>query len=178
MSEKAVVIDAPGGPEQLKLVEVDVGAPGPGEIRIRHAACGLNYIDVYQRTGLYPSQLPAGLGEEAAGVVEALGDGVTGLKVGDRVVYNGLQGGYASHRNAPAEKMVLIPDYVKDEDAAAVFLKGLTVWMLFGTWRHVRHRGVLPHTADNAATDAAAAVAADLHHRLQAELRSASDTSG
>lgn len=119
-----------GGPEELKFEQMELDAPGPGQVRLRHTAIGLNFIDTYKRTGLYVTPTPAVLGEEAAGVVEALGEGVSDLKVGDRVVYNGLQGGYATHRNAPAEKLIKIPDYVKDEDAAAVFLKGLTVWML------------------------------------------------
>lgn len=119
-----------GGPEELKFERMELDAPGPGQVRLRHTAIGLNFIDTYKRTGLYVTPTPAVLGEEASGVVEALGEGVADLKVGDRVVYNGLQGGYATHRNAPAEKMIRIPDFVKDEDAAAVFLKGLTVWML------------------------------------------------
>lgn len=119
-----------GGPEELKFEKAELEGPGPGQVRLRHTAIGVNFIDIYKRTGLYPGPTPAGLGEEAAGVVEAVGEGVVGLKVGDRVVYNGLQGGYASHRNAPADRMIRIPDFVKDEDAAAVFLKGLTVWML------------------------------------------------
>ena len=119
-----------GGPEEMKFEQVELGLPGAGQVRLRQTAIGLNFIDVYTRTGLYPGPTPAVLGVEAAGVVEVLGEGVTGLKVGDRVVYNGLPGGYASHRNAPAEKMIVIPDSVTDEDAAAVFLKGLTVWML------------------------------------------------
>lgn len=119
-----------GGPEELKFEQMELDAPGPGQVRLRHTAIGLNFIDTYKRTGLYVTPTPAVLGEEAAGVVEALGEGVSDLKVGDRVVYNGLQGGYATHRNAPSEKLIKIPDYVKDEDAAAVFLKGLTVWML------------------------------------------------
>lgn len=119
-----------GGPEELKFEQMELDAPGPGQVRLRQTAIGLNFIDTYKRTGLYVTPTPAVLGEEASGVIEALGEGVADLKVGDRVVYNGLQGGYATHRNAPAEKMIRIPDFVKDEDAAAVFLKGLTVWML------------------------------------------------
>jgi NADPH2:quinone reductase len=119
-----------GGPENMVFEQVDLAPPEPGQVRLKQTAIGLNFIDVYTRTGLYPGPTPAVLGVEAAGVIEALGDGVEGLKVGDRVVYNGLPGSYASHRNAPAEKMVVIPEGVKDEDAAAVFLKGLTVWML------------------------------------------------
>ncbi|MFZ4686356.1 MAG: quinone oxidoreductase family protein [Hyphomonadaceae bacterium] len=123
-------IHSHGGPEQMKFETIDLGPPDVGQVQLRQTAIGLNFIDVYTRTGLYPGPTPAILGVEAAGVIEAVGEGVQGLKVGDRVVYNGLPGSYASHRNAPAEKMVLIPDAVSDEDAAAVFLKGLTVWML------------------------------------------------
>ncbi len=119
-----------GGPEEMRFEQMDLPPPGPGQVRLKQTAIGLNFIDVYTRTGLYPGPTPAVLGVEAAGVVEALGEGVTSLKAGDRVVYNGLGGAYASHRNAPADRMVKIPDWVSDEDAAAVFLKGLTVWML------------------------------------------------
>jgi NADPH2:quinone reductase len=131
MSKADVIrIHKHGGPEEMVFEQVDLPAPGAGQVRLKQTAIGLNFIDVYTRTGLYPGPTPAVLGVEAAGVVEALGEGVTGLKVGDRVVYNGLPGSYASYRNAPAEKMIVIPESVKDEDAAAVFLKGLTVWML------------------------------------------------
>ncbi len=123
-------IHSHGGPEQMTFETIDLGPPGAGQVQLRQTAIGLNFIDVYTRTGLYPGPTPAILGVEAAGVIEAVGEGVQGLKVGDRVVYNGLPGSYASRRNAPAEKMVLIPDAVSEEDAAAVFLKGLTVWML------------------------------------------------
>jgi NADPH2:quinone reductase len=123
-------IHSHGGPEQMKFETVDLPPPDAGQVQLRQTAIGLNFIDVYTRTGLYPGPTPAVLGVEAAGVIEALGDGVQGLKVGDRVVYNGLPGSYASRRNALADKMVRIPDGVSDEDAAAVFLKGLTVWML------------------------------------------------
>jgi NADPH:quinone reductase len=123
-------IHSHGGPEQMKFETIDLGPPDVGQVQLQQTAIGLNFIDVYTRTGLYPGPTPAILGVEAAGVIEAVGEGVQGLKVGDRVVYNGLPGSYASRRNAPAEKMVLIPDAVSDEDAAAVFLKGLTVWML------------------------------------------------
>lgn len=119
-----------GGPEEMKFETVELGQPAAGQVKLKQTAIGLNFIDVYTRTGLYPGPTPAVLGVEAAGVIEALGEGVEGLKVGDRVVYNGLQGSYATHRLAPAEKMIRIPEGVKDEDAAAVFLKGLTVWML------------------------------------------------
>lgn len=123
-------IQSHGGPENMVFEQMELPPPGAGQVRLKQTAIGLNFIDVYTRTGLYPGPAPAVLGVEAAGVVEALGEGVTSLKVGDRVVYNGLGGAYASHRNAPAERLVKIPDGVKDEDAAAVFLKGLTVWML------------------------------------------------
>ncbi|MEZ6030532.1 MAG: quinone oxidoreductase [Hyphomonadaceae bacterium] len=123
-------IQSHGGPENMVFEQMELSPPGAGQVRLKQTAIGLNFIDVYTRTGLYPGPTPAVLGVEAAGVVEALGEGVTSLKVGDRVVYNGLGGAYASHRNAPAERLVKIPDGVKDEDAAAVFLKGLTVWML------------------------------------------------
>jgi len=123
-------IHSHGGPDKMNFETIDLAPPGPGQVRIRQTAIGLNFIDVYTRTGLYPGPTPSILGVEAAGVVEALGEGVTSLKPGDRVVYNGLSGAYASHRNAPAERLIRIPDSVTDEDAAAVFLKGLTVWML------------------------------------------------
>lgn len=131
MSKADVIrIHKHGGPEEMVFEQMDLPAPGAGQVRLKQTAIGLNFIDVYTRTGLYPGPTPAVLGVEAAGVVEELGEGVTGLKVGDRVVYNGLPGAYASYRNAPAEKTIVIPESVKDEDAAAVFLKGLTVWML------------------------------------------------
>jgi NADPH2:quinone reductase len=131
MSEKAVVIEAPGGPEQLKLVDVEVGDPGPGEIRIRHAACGLNYIDVYHRNGAYPLPLPARLGMEGAGVVEAVGEGVTHLAVGDRAAYASQPpGAYATARVMPAKAVLKLPDAIAFETAAAMMLKGLTVQYL------------------------------------------------
>ncbi|MFG6485799.1 quinone oxidoreductase family protein [Roseateles sp. BYS78W] len=131
MSEKAAVIEAPGGPEQLKLVDVDVGAPGPGEIRIRHEACGLNYIDVYHRNGTYPLPLPARLGMEGAGVVEAVGEGVTHLKAGDRAAYaSNPPGAYSTARVMPAKAVLKLPDGIAFETAAAMMLKGLTVQYL------------------------------------------------
>ena len=131
MSEKAVVIEAPGGPEQLKLVDVDVGAPGPGEVRIRHEAVGLNYIDVYHRNGTYPLPLPAHLGMEGAGVVEAVGEGVTHLRPGDRAAYaSGPPGAYATARVMPAKAVLKLPDGIAFETAAAMMLKGLTVQYL------------------------------------------------
>jgi NADPH:quinone reductase len=131
MNEKAAVIEAPGGPEQLKLVDVDVGAPGPGEIRIRHHACGLNYIDVYHRNGSYALPLPARLGMEGAGVVEAVGDGVTHLQVGDRAAYASQPpGAYATARVMPAKCVLKLPNAIDFETGAAMMLKGLTVQYL------------------------------------------------
>lgn len=127
----AVRIHRNGGPEVLQYEAVTVGEPGPNEIRIRHTAIGLNFIDVYERTGLYPNPLPAGLGREAAGVVEAAGPGVDHLKVGDRVAYNtGAAGAYSEARLFPAERAVRLPDAIDDRQAAAMMLKGLTVQML------------------------------------------------
>ncbi len=131
MSEKAIVIEAPGGPEQMKLVDVEVGAPGPGEIRIRHQACGLNYIDVYHRNGTYPLSLPARLGMEGAGVVEAVGEGVTHLRAGDRAAYaSNPPGAYATARVMPAKCVLKLPDAISFETGAAMMLKGLTVQYL------------------------------------------------
>ena len=129
---KTVIIEKAGGPEVLKIVEREVGAPGPGEIRIAHKACGLNYIDVYQRTGMYPMTLPHALGMEAAGVVEAVGDGVTHLKAGDRAAYAAQPpGAYCEARVMPAAQVCPLPDDISFEEGAAMMLKGLTVQYLF-----------------------------------------------
>ncbi|MCW4151565.1 NADPH:quinone reductase [Halomonas sp. 18H] len=121
-----------GGPEVLQLVETSVAAPGEGEVRVRHHAVGLNFIDIYFRTGLYPApSLPSGLGTEAAGVVEAVGEGVEHLAVGDRVAYaQGPLGAYAEERVIAADHVVALPDGVAFETAAAAMLKGLTVQYL------------------------------------------------
>lgn len=125
---RAIRIATHGGPEVLQLVDVEVGEPGPGEIRVRHEACGLNYIDVYHRTGLYPQELPAGIGMEAAGVVEAVGDGVMHLSPGDRVAYaSHPPGSYCSSRVMPARCVVQLPDGIDFETGAAMMLKGMTV---------------------------------------------------
>ena len=127
----AIQIQQFGGPEVLQVVDLAVGEPGPGEIRIRHHACGLNYIDVYQRTGLYQGALPLTLGMEGAGVVEAVGEGVTHLKVGDRAAYASQPpGAYAEARVMPARCVVRLPDAIGFEEAAAMMLKGLTVQYL------------------------------------------------
>ena len=128
---KAIRISRTGGPEVMEYVDVEVGEPGPGEARVRHAACGLNYIDVYFRTGLYPQPLPAGLGMEGAGVVEAVGSGVTHVKPGDRVAYAGRPpGAYAEARVMPASVLVKLPDNIDFETGAAMMLQGMTVQYL------------------------------------------------
>ena len=129
---KAIRINAVGGPEVMEYVDVDVGEPGPGEARVRQMACGLNYIDVYFRTGAYPQPLPAGLGMEGAGVVEAVGEGVTQVKPGDRVAYAGRPtGAYAELRVMPASILVKLPASIDFETGAAMMLQGLTVQYLF-----------------------------------------------
>ncbi|MGZ8292461.1 MAG: quinone oxidoreductase family protein [Telluria sp.] len=129
---KAIRMLRTGGPEVMEYVDVEVGEPGPGEARVRHAACGVNFIDVYFRTGLYPQPLPAGLGKEGAGVVEAVGEGVTEVKVGDRVAYaGGPNGAYSEVRNMPAAMLLRLPDSIAFETAAAMMLQGLTVQYLF-----------------------------------------------
>ncbi len=128
---KAIQIRQPGGPEAMQLVEVEVGDPGPGEIRIRHRACGLNYIDVYHRSGAYPLPMPHGIGMEGAGVVEAVGDGVTHLKAGDRAAYASQPpGSYSEARVLPAKSVVKLPDGIEFETGAAMMLKGMTVQYL------------------------------------------------
>ncbi|HEY5208343.1 MAG TPA: quinone oxidoreductase [Stellaceae bacterium] len=116
-----------GGPEVLKWEEVEVGKPGPGEVRVRHTAVGLNYVDTYQRSGLYPMPLPSSLGGEAAGVVEEVGADVPEFKAGDRVAYgNAPVGGYSEARIIPWHRLVKLPDGISDRTAAAMMLKGLT----------------------------------------------------
>ena len=129
---RTVIIEKPGGPEQYRIVEREVGDPGPGEIRIRHHACGLNFIDVYQRSGLYPLALPHAMGMEGAGVVEAVGEGVTHLKPGDRAAYAANPpGAYCEARVMPAAQVCPLPDGISFEQGAAMMLKGLTVQYLF-----------------------------------------------
>ncbi|RQS76082.1 quinone oxidoreductase [Burkholderia sp. Bp8963] len=128
---KAIRYDHAGGPEVMKWVDVEVGEPQAGEVRIRQHAVGLNYIDVYFRTGLYPQPLPGGLGMEAAGEVTAVGAGVTAFKPGDRVAYVGQPpGAYAQERVMPAERLVRLPDGISYDDAASVMLQGLTAHYL------------------------------------------------
>ncbi|MGC3938887.1 quinone oxidoreductase family protein [Roseobacter sp. EG26] len=129
---QTVIIEQTGGPEAMALVDRDVGDPGPGEIRIAHKACGLNFIDVYQRTGLYPLDLPHALGMEAAGVIEAVGEGVAHLKIGDRAAYAAIPpGAYAQARVMPAAQVCPLPEDISFEIAAAMMLKGTTVEYLF-----------------------------------------------
>jgi len=132
MQTRRAVIHAHGGPEELRLETAEIGDPGPGEIRIRHKAVGLNFIDIYQRSGLYPMALPTALGMEAAGVVEAVGDGVTHLKPGDRAAYAAQPpGAYCDARVMPAAQVCPLPDAISFEEGAAMMLKGLTVNYLF-----------------------------------------------
>lgn len=131
MKTKAIRIHRFGGPEVLRFEETDLPEPAPGEVRIRHTAIGINMIDTYHRSGLYPLELPTGLGTEAAGIVEALGEDVDQLGVGDRVAYTGAPPmAYSEARNWPADRAVPIPSGISDEEAAAVLLKGLTAWYL------------------------------------------------
>jgi NADPH2:quinone reductase len=138
-----------GGPEVLRVEALEPGRPEPGEAQVRHTAIGLNYIDVYDRTGLYPAELPSGLGREAAGVVTALGRGVRGLKVGDRVAYvHSRPGAYCEIRNVPADRLVKVPRGISDEQAAALMLKGLTAqFLLRRTHRVSRGEPILVHAA-------------------------------
>ena len=130
-TSRAVRIHAHGGPDQLVVDTVEVGEPGPGEVRIRHHAIGLNFIDVYQRTGLYPNPMPLALGMEGAGVIEAVGEGVTHLKAGDRAAYAaGKPGSYCDVRVMPAMNVCRLPDGISFETGAAMMLKGLTAQYL------------------------------------------------
>jgi NADPH2:quinone reductase len=126
----AIRVHRPGGPDALHWEEVAVGDPAPGQVRIRQQAAGLNFIDVYHRTGLYPQPLPFTPGVEGAGIVEALGEGVMDLQVGDRVAYGGPVGGYAEQRLIPADRLVKLPDSISFEQAAAMMLQGMTAHML------------------------------------------------
>ena len=146
---QVVRIEKTGGPEVMQLVKVDLPKPGVNEVRIRHTAIGLNYIDTYHRSGLYPVKLPSGLGQEAAGVVEELGQGVASLKVGDRVAYgNGPIGAYAQARNIPASSVVKIPDSISDETAAGMMLKGMTArYLLRASYKVKAGETILLHAA-------------------------------
>lgn len=146
---KTVIFEETGGPEVLKVTDRPVGEPGPGEIRIRQEAAGLNFIDCYFRSGLYPTHFPSGIGMEGAGTVEAVGEGVTHLKIGDRAAYaSNPPGAYAEARVMPAAQVCPLPDGISFEDAASVMLQGLTVEYLFNRTTPIR-RGdtVLFHAA-------------------------------
>lgn len=146
---KAIRFDKAGGPEVMKWVDVEVGAPGKGEIRVKHHAVGLNFIDVYFRTGLYPMPLPGGLGMEGAGEVTAVGEGVTQFKPGDRVAYASRPpGAYAEERVMAVDYVVKLPDAIGDEDAASIMLQGLTAqYLLRRTYRVKPGDTVLIHAA-------------------------------
>ena len=144
----AVRVHTVGGPEALVVEEVEVGLPGAGEVLVRHSAIGVNFIDTYFRSGLYKTQLPLTPGNEAAGVIEAVGEGVTGFKIGDRVVYMHSPGAYVQKRVVPAEKLVPLPDGISDEVGAAVLLKGLTAqYLLRRTHRLEAGQTILVHAA-------------------------------
>ena len=124
---KSILMHENGGPEKMRLEDVEVGAPGPGQVKIRHTAIGLNFIDVYTRSGLYPTPMPNAVGREAAGVITAVGARVKGFKKGDRVAYCGVLGAYCQERLMGVEQLVKVPKGVSDEQAAAIMLKGMTV---------------------------------------------------
>jgi NADPH2:quinone reductase len=134
----AIRIHRPGGPEVMQWEPVEVGEPGPGQVRLRQEAVGLNYIDVYHRTGLYPQQLPFTPGVEGAGIVEAVGDRVDWLKIGDRVAYAGPIGSYAEERLIVADKLVKLSDSISTEQAAAMMLQGMTAHMLLRSVHKVK----------------------------------------
>ena len=135
----AIRFEKAGGPEVLSWQQIEVGKPGPGQVRLRHTAVGLNYIDTYQRSGLYPMPMPSGLGSEAAGVVEEVGPEVADLKPGDRVAYaGGPIGAYAEARLMPADRLVPVPTGVTDQQAAAMMLKGMTAWYLIRRTHQVK----------------------------------------
>jgi NADPH2:quinone reductase len=146
---KAIRIQKNGGPEVMEYVDVEVGAPGPGEAQVRHQAIGVNFIDCYFRSGLYPMALPSGLGQEGAGDVVAVGVGVTDVKVGDRVAYaGGAAGSYSEIRNMPASRLVKLPGKVSYETGAAMMLKGMTVQYLFRrTYKLQKGQTILFHAA-------------------------------
>ena len=146
---KAIQFEKTGGPEVLQLVDITLTPPATGEVQMRHTAIGLNFVDTYYRSGLYPAALPSGLGNEAAGVVTALGKGVKGFKVGDRVAYGtGSAGAYQEARNIAASKLVKLPKGIKDETAAAMMLKGMTVrYLLRATYKLKRGEFAVFHAA-------------------------------
>ena len=142
-------VHKPGGPNALEFEAVALPDPGDGEVRVRHTAVGLNYIDTYHRSGLYPIPLPSGIGVEAAGIAEAIGEGVSDIQQGDRVAYaTGPLGAYSEANNVAAGRMVKVPETVTDEQAAAVMLKGMTVhYLLHATYQVKPGDTILAHAA-------------------------------
>lgn len=145
----AIRVHEPGGPEKMQWDDVPLPAPKPGEALVRHKAVGLNYIDVYFRTGLYKApSMPVTIGMEGAGVVEAVGDGVTDLKIGDRVAYAGALGAYAEARSAPADKLVPLPDAISFEQGAAMMLQGMTAqYLVKRTYKVQKGDTIVVHAA-------------------------------
>src|SRR3954470_17678627 len=148
---KAIRFHETGGPEVLRYEDVEVGEPGPGQVRVRHEAVGLNFADTYFRSGLYPVPMPAGMGVEAAGVVEAVGAGVTNVAPGDRVTYTGFintLGAYSTERVIPAAPLIKLPDGISCETAAAMTMRGLTsAYLLRRVWPLKRGDTILIHAA-------------------------------
>lgn len=143
---KAIRVHKPGGPEVLRYEEIDLSPPGPGEVQIRHRAIGVNFIDIYRRTGAYPADLPFIPGHEGAGEIVAVGEGVTDFEKGDRVAYVGALGGYAEARNIDAESVIHLPRFLSYEQGAVAMLKGLTAqYLLRRTYRVKKRRRVLVH---------------------------------
>ena len=168
---RTIQISAFGGPEQMQLVDLPVGEPGPGQIRIRHYACGLNFIDVYQRTGLYQSPLPLTLGMEGAGIVEAVGEGVTHLAAGDRAAYaSNPPGSYSEARVMPAKTVVRLPDAIDFETGAAMMLKGLTAQYLLKRTRPVEGLEPGDHVLFHAAAGGVGLIACQWAHALGLQL--------
>jgi NADPH2:quinone reductase len=164
-------IDAYGGADQMKLVDLPVGDPGPGEIRIRHMASGLNFIDVYQRTGLYPLPLPLTLGMEGSGVVEAVGAGVSHLKAGDRAAYaSNPPGSYSEVRVMPAKNVVQLPDAIDFDTGAAMMLKGLTAQYLLKRVRPVQGLEPGDHVLFHAAAGGVGLIACQWAHAMGLKL--------
>ena len=144
----AIQITRTGGPEVLEAVELPIPEPGPGQVRLRHEAIGINFIDTYHRTGLYPLKLPITLGQEAAGIVEAVGEGVTSFNIGDRAAYTGQFGGYAECNVVPAARLIHLPDGVSADTAAGAMLKGMTAEFLLMRCRPVKSgEAILVHAA-------------------------------
>ncbi len=145
---KAIRVDKPGAPSVMKMKDVELAKPGPGEARVRHTAIGLNFIDIYQRSGMYPMTLPFTPGQEGAGIVEAVGRGVSHIKPGDRIAYAGPMGSYSEAWNLGAARLVKVPSGVSDEQAACAMLKGMTAhYLLHSTYKVRKGDTILVHAA-------------------------------